>query len=69
MLAQESFSVLQRPMLAALENEHIQLNASLVQHVGGSSSVRQLALHCKKGLAHGAIQHLYGNPDSVHEYK
>jgi hypothetical protein len=35
----DTFLDLQRPMLAALENEHIQLNASLAQHVAGSSSV------------------------------
>jgi hypothetical protein len=36
-------------MLAALEKEHILFNARLVQNVSGSSSVCQLALHCKEG--------------------
>jgi hypothetical protein len=48
MLAQKNLGFI-RPMLAASENEHIQLDIRLVQPAAVSGSVRILALCCKKG--------------------
>jgi hypothetical protein len=61
-------------MLAAFENEHIQLDIRLVQPAVVSGSVRLLALFCKEGSVNaaaspGKVQQLavQGNENSVQE--
>jgi hypothetical protein len=53
MLAQKNLGFI-KPMLAAFENEHIQLDIRLVQPAAVFGSVRLLALCCKKGSVNAA---------------